>query len=184
MTNNLLPLTETTLSLALAYVLHSTVLLIGVAATLRSLRPGSHTLRERLWKLAVVVPLVTAPAQVWSGADPIPSGWQFALATTESVPLETKSADMEATTSDEMTKVGPLGKATMSAPTAIAENLAVQTSAASPLVREVDRRPDKKVAPTSIGHQTAVSTTPAQRAPAPPAGEETATPVAIANRVS
>ena len=73
MTNNLIPLTELTLSLGLAYVLHSTLLLIGVAVLLRAGRASSHTLRERLWKLAVVVPLLTSPLQVWSDAAPIGS---------------------------------------------------------------------------------------------------------------
>ena len=81
MTNNLIPLTELTLSLGLAYVLHSTLLLIGVAVLLRAGRASSHTLRERLWKLAVVVPLLTSPLQVWSDAAPIPDGWQFSVAT-------------------------------------------------------------------------------------------------------
>ena len=186
MTNDLIPLTETTLSLAMAYVLHSTVLLIGVAATLRVLRPGSHTLRERLWKLAVVVPLVTAPAQVWSGAAPIPSGWQFAVATTESVPLETETADLDAATSDEMTKVDPPGESALSASTALAENTVGQTSVSAPLGEEVGRSPDEGFSPTSIGHQSAVSTTspPTLRAPAAPRREGTATPVAIANPAS
>lgn len=83
MTSSLIPLTEGTLSLGLAYLLHSTLLLLGVAVCLRFLRTTSHTLRERLWKLAVVVPLVTAPLQVGSGVAPIPEGWQFSVATVE-----------------------------------------------------------------------------------------------------
>ena len=79
MTNSLIQLTEVTLSLGLAYVIHSTLLLIGVAVLLLGLRATSHTLRERLWKLAVVVPLLTSPLQVWTGVAPIPEGWRVSV---------------------------------------------------------------------------------------------------------
>jgi beta-lactamase regulating signal transducer with metallopeptidase domain len=83
MTNSLIQLTETTLSLGLAYVLHSTLLLIGVAVLLRGFRATSHALRERLWKLAVIAPLLTSPIQVGSGVAPIPDGWRVSVVSVE-----------------------------------------------------------------------------------------------------
>jgi beta-lactamase regulating signal transducer with metallopeptidase domain len=55
-------------SFALAYVLHSTVLLGGTWLFLRAARVRSWALRERIWKLAMVLPLMTA-------AIPLPASW-------------------------------------------------------------------------------------------------------------
>ena len=54
--------------LALAYLLHSTVLLGGTWLVLRAARVRSWALRERIWKLAVILPLITA-------AIPLPASW-------------------------------------------------------------------------------------------------------------
>lgn len=83
MANNLIPLTEVTLSLGLAYLFHSTLLLVGVAIVLRRIHSTSHTLRERLWKAAVVVPLLTASLQIWVGVAPIPAGWSVSVVSVE-----------------------------------------------------------------------------------------------------
>src|SRR5580704_6848824 len=53
---------------ALTYLLHSTVLLGGTWLVLRATRLRSWTLRERIWKLAVILPLMTA-------AIPLPASW-------------------------------------------------------------------------------------------------------------
>lgn len=52
--------------LATTYLLHSTLLLGAVWVCIRSQKPGSQALTERLWKAAAVLPLVTASAQ-WAG---------------------------------------------------------------------------------------------------------------------
>jgi beta-lactamase regulating signal transducer with metallopeptidase domain len=54
--------------LTLAYLLHSTLLLGGTWLFLRVARVRSWALRERMWKLAVIVPLITA-------AMPLPAAW-------------------------------------------------------------------------------------------------------------
>jgi beta-lactamase regulating signal transducer with metallopeptidase domain len=59
--------------LALAYLLHSTLLLGGTWLVLRATRLRSWALEERLWKFAVVLPLITA-------AIPLPPSWSRPLA--------------------------------------------------------------------------------------------------------
>ena len=54
--------------LSLAYLLHSTVLLAGTWILLRAARVRSWALRERMWKLAVILPFFTA-------AIPLPASW-------------------------------------------------------------------------------------------------------------
>ncbi|HEX4070107.1 MAG TPA: M56 family metallopeptidase [Planctomycetaceae bacterium] len=58
--------------LALAYLLHSTLLLGGTWLVLRAARVRSWALEERLWKLAVILPLITA-------AIPLPPSWSRPL---------------------------------------------------------------------------------------------------------
>jgi beta-lactamase regulating signal transducer with metallopeptidase domain len=58
------------LSWLLTYAVHSSVLLGAVWLLLRCLSPRGLVLRERLWKLALVGPLVTASAQLALGARP------------------------------------------------------------------------------------------------------------------
>src|ERR1700722_3891656 len=59
--------------LALAYLLHSTLLLGGTWLVLRATRLRSWALEERLWKWAVILPLITA-------AIPLPASWSRPLA--------------------------------------------------------------------------------------------------------
>jgi bla regulator protein blaR1 len=59
--------------LALAYLLHSTLLLGGTWLVLRAARVRSWALEERLWRLAVILPLITA-------AIPLPAAWSRPLA--------------------------------------------------------------------------------------------------------
>jgi beta-lactamase regulating signal transducer with metallopeptidase domain len=59
--------------LALAYLLHSTLLLGGTWLFLRAARVRSWALQDRLWKLAVILPLITA-------AIPLPASWPRPLA--------------------------------------------------------------------------------------------------------
>jgi beta-lactamase regulating signal transducer with metallopeptidase domain len=59
--------------LALAYLLHSTLLLGGTWLFLRGARVRSWALRERIWKLAVILPLITA-------AIPLPASWSRSTA--------------------------------------------------------------------------------------------------------
>lgn len=59
--------------LALAYLLHSTLLLGGTWLVLRAAHLLSWALKERLWKLAVMLPLITA-------AIPLPASWSRPLA--------------------------------------------------------------------------------------------------------
>ena len=59
--------------LALAYLLHSTLLLGGTWLFVRASRLRSWALEERLWKLAVILPLITA-------AIPLPAAWSRPLA--------------------------------------------------------------------------------------------------------
>jgi beta-lactamase regulating signal transducer with metallopeptidase domain len=54
--------------LALAYLLHSTLLLGGTWLFLRAARIRSWALRERVWKLAMILPVITA-------AIPVPASW-------------------------------------------------------------------------------------------------------------
>ena len=54
--------------LTLAYLLHSTLLLGGTWLFLRVARVRSWALRERMWKLAVILPLITATM-------PLPAAW-------------------------------------------------------------------------------------------------------------
>lgn len=49
------------------YLLHSTLLLTTVALATLFSRSQSHSLSERLWKSAAVIPLLTAPLQLWGG---------------------------------------------------------------------------------------------------------------------
>ncbi|MEQ1895143.1 MAG: hypothetical protein ABL998_21600, partial [Planctomycetota bacterium] len=58
------------LSWLLTYAVHSSVLLGAVWLLLRFLPPRGLVLRERLWKLALVGPLVTASLQLALGARP------------------------------------------------------------------------------------------------------------------
>ncbi len=58
---------------ALAYLLHSTLLLGGTWLVLRATRLRSWALEERLWKLAVILPFITA-------AIPLPASWSRPLA--------------------------------------------------------------------------------------------------------
>ncbi len=57
------------LTLAFTYLMHSTLLLGGVWLAVRSGRIRSETLKERLWKLAAVLALVTAPLQLTLGVS-------------------------------------------------------------------------------------------------------------------
>ena len=59
--------------LTLAYLLHSTLLLGGTWLFLRVVRVRSWALRERMWKLAVILPLITA-------AIPLPAAWSRSAA--------------------------------------------------------------------------------------------------------
>ena len=165
MTNNLIPLTELTLSLGLAYVLHSTLLLIGVAALLRAGRASSHTLRERLWKLAVVVPLLTSPLQVWSGAASIPDGWRVSV------------VSVDERTSNEQVSVFHVASSSESD-----GDLAISSEAASGIVPspprgEGARRAGEGPAESRTGMPTPASETPssALRPPSPRRGEGTET---------
>jgi beta-lactamase regulating signal transducer with metallopeptidase domain len=159
MTSSLIQLTETTLSLGLAYVLHSTLLLIGVAVFLLGLRATSHTLRERLWKLAVVVPLVTSPLQVWSGVASIPDGWSVSVVSAE--------AAVDA----------PRDEAPLALP-GEASATVLETpfeSVPSPLGGEGARRAGEGAAQAGIGVPTVASEAPSSglRPPSPPRGEGT-----------
>lgn len=61
------PLAVTIVVLAATYLLHSTALLGGVWLGLLVARPRSAALQERLWKLAALLPLVSAPLQIAGG---------------------------------------------------------------------------------------------------------------------
>ncbi len=54
--------------LALTYLLHSTLLLGGTWLFLRLARVRSWALRERIWKIALILPMLTA-------ALPLPASW-------------------------------------------------------------------------------------------------------------
>jgi beta-lactamase regulating signal transducer with metallopeptidase domain len=54
--------------LALTYLLHSTLLLGGTWLFLRAARVRSWALRERIWKIALILPMLTA-------ALPLPAAW-------------------------------------------------------------------------------------------------------------
>ncbi len=57
-------------SLAATYLLHSTLLLCGAWLAVRFVRLRSEALKERLWKLAAVLPLCTAPLQLMLDVSP------------------------------------------------------------------------------------------------------------------
>lgn len=69
MGNELSSLAPVTLTLASTYLLHSTLLLGGTWLAVRTGRIRSETLKERLWKLAAVLALVTAPLQLGLGGS-------------------------------------------------------------------------------------------------------------------
>ena len=55
------------LALTATYLLHSTMLLAGAWLVLKLTRTSSHVLTERIWKLAAVLALATAPLQMSLG---------------------------------------------------------------------------------------------------------------------
>jgi hypothetical protein len=63
-------------ALAINYLVHSTILLASVWLLVRLLRSSSHTLDERLWKLASVLALVTVPIQFTLGS---PIAWKITI---------------------------------------------------------------------------------------------------------
>ncbi|HET6324592.1 MAG TPA: M56 family metallopeptidase [Planctomycetaceae bacterium] len=69
MGNELSSFAPATLTLASTYLLHSTLLLGGAWLAVRSGRIRSETLKERLWKLAAVLALLTAPLQLSLGVS-------------------------------------------------------------------------------------------------------------------
>src|SRR5262245_20114372 len=56
----------TIVALVATYLLHSTLLLGGVWLAIALTRSRSAVLQERLWKLAALAPLLTAPLQLLS----------------------------------------------------------------------------------------------------------------------
>jgi beta-lactamase regulating signal transducer with metallopeptidase domain len=76
MSSELSTLVPITLTLASTYLLHSTLLLGGVWLIVRPGRIRSEALKERLWKLAAVLGLVTAPLQfVLNVSQPFELTW-------------------------------------------------------------------------------------------------------------
>jgi beta-lactamase regulating signal transducer with metallopeptidase domain len=73
---------------ALAYLLHSTLLLGGTWLVLRAARLRSWALEERLWKLAVILPLITA-------AIPLPTSWSRPLAWLNFEPVVPSAQNLE-----------------------------------------------------------------------------------------
>jgi len=67
MPSNSLDIAQSVVVIAGTYLLHSTILLMGVWLVVRTGRVRSHALAERLWKMAAVLGLVTAPLQVALG---------------------------------------------------------------------------------------------------------------------
>jgi beta-lactamase regulating signal transducer with metallopeptidase domain len=70
MANNLSAFAPALLTLATTYLLHSTLLLSGAWLVFRTRRIRSEALKERLWKLAAVLPLCTAPLQLVLNVSP------------------------------------------------------------------------------------------------------------------
>ena len=69
MANNLQDLSYLVVSLAAAYLVHSTILLTAAWAATKALRIRSHALLELIWKAAAVLGLVTAPLQLMLGVS-------------------------------------------------------------------------------------------------------------------
>ena len=67
MAGNTVWFAQAVLALATTYLMHSTILLGGVWLLVRLSRTSSHTLEEKLWKLAAVLGLLTAPLQLSLG---------------------------------------------------------------------------------------------------------------------
>jgi len=67
MPSNSLEVAQWVVVVAGTYLLHSTILLAGAWLVMRMGRVRSHVLTERLWKMAAVLGLVTAPIQVALG---------------------------------------------------------------------------------------------------------------------
>jgi hypothetical protein len=70
MANDLSAYVPVTLTLASTYLLHSSLLLCGTWLFVRLGRVHSETLKERLWKSAAVLGLITAPSQLILGISP------------------------------------------------------------------------------------------------------------------
>lgn len=64
MPDDLRPVASALLTVVTTYWLHSTLLLAATWIVLRICRVRSHALRERLWKMAALIPLCTAPLEV------------------------------------------------------------------------------------------------------------------------
>jgi beta-lactamase regulating signal transducer with metallopeptidase domain len=62
-----IPFTQTLAAFAATYWLHSTLLLLAAWLLLRSTKPDSHFIRERVWKLAATAGLFTATVQLVLG---------------------------------------------------------------------------------------------------------------------
>jgi HEAT repeat protein/beta-lactamase regulating signal transducer with metallopeptidase domain len=68
------------LSWLLTYLIHSTILL-GAAAAIAARFADEHTWLDRIWKTALLGPLVTASLQVGSDAIPLGGRWPIGIAT-------------------------------------------------------------------------------------------------------
>ena len=69
--NDFLPLSQSVVAFSATYLMHSTALLGGCWIAVRLSRISSHSLVERLWKLAAVLGVLTAAIQCGAGADPV-----------------------------------------------------------------------------------------------------------------
>jgi len=67
MPSNSLDLAQSVIVVAGTYLLHSTILLAGAWLVVKIVHVRSHALAERLWKMAAVLGLVTAPVQLALG---------------------------------------------------------------------------------------------------------------------
>ncbi len=76
---------ETLAAYAATYWLHSTLLLGAAWLLLRSAKPDSHFVRERIWKLAATAGLVTAAVHLATGLG------VSLLAEPDSAPSKTRS---------------------------------------------------------------------------------------------
>ena len=68
------------LSWLLTYLIHSTILL-GAAMAIAARFADEHTWLDRIWKTALLGPLVTASLQVGSDAIPLGGRWPIGIAT-------------------------------------------------------------------------------------------------------
>ena len=73
MAGNAVWFAQAVLVLATTYLIHSTILLGSVWLLFKLSRTSSHTLEEKLWRLAGVLGLLTGPLQLFLGW---PTHWE------------------------------------------------------------------------------------------------------------